>query len=285
MKNNNNDNIEKHEISKTVLEAYSNRPKTLVRNIIALVVIVGLISWSSAILDFDGINQQGLNVIKGVMNALLKPNKEWLFSLDANSTSIPFLMFETVAMAFLGTIVGAILAIPFAFLASRNITGDLGSYGGSLLVTVIRTFPVLILGLMFIKVVGPGPFAGVLTISISSIGMITKLYIESIEDIDKGILDALDATGATTIQKIRYGIIPQLSANFISVAIYRFEINVKNATILGLVGAGGIGFTLIAAMGAYRWTDAAACLWGIVVVVLAVEFFSTKIRHKLITGE
>ena len=138
---------------------------------------------------------------------------------------------------------------------------------------------------MFIKVAGPGPFAGVLTISVSSIGMITKLYIESIEDIDKGILDALDATGATTIQKIRYGIIPQLSANFISVAIYRFEINVKNATILGLVGAGGIGFTLIAAMGAYRWTDAAACLWGIVVVVLLVEFFSTKLRHKLITGE
>ncbi len=138
---------------------------------------------------------------------------------------------------------------------------------------------------MFIKVAGPGPFAGVLTISISSIGMITKLYIESIEDIDKGILDALDAMGATTIQKIRYGIIPQLSANFISVAIYRFEINVRNATILGLVGAGGIGFTLISAMGAYRWTDAAACLWGIIVVVLLVEFFSTKLRHKLITGE
>ncbi len=279
------DTVVERVVTNTVTESYNNRPKSVVRNIIVISALLGLTIWSSAILDFDGVNEQGVNVIKGVMTALIHPNTEWLFSLDSGSTSIPFLMLETISMAFLGTIAGAVLAIPFAFFASRNITGDLGSYGGSLVVTVIRTFPVLILGLMFIKVAGPGPFAGVLTISVSSIGMITKLYIESIEDIDKGILDALDATGATTIQKIRYGIIPQLSANFISVAIYRFEINVKNATILGLVGAGGIGFTLIAAMGAYRWTDAAACLWGIVVVVLLVEFFSTKLRHKLITGE
>ncbi len=269
--------------TQTVLDAHANRPKTALRNILVIVVLVVLISWSSAILDFSGINDQGIRIVKGILYALVDPNRDWLFTLE--SYGIPYLMFETVSMAFLGTIAGAVLAIPFAFFASRNITGNWGSYGGSILVTMIRTFPVLILGLMFIKVAGPGPFAGVLTISVSSIGMITKLYIESIEDIDKGILDALDATGATTIQKIRYGIIPQLSANFISVAIYRFEINVKNATILGLVGAGGIGFTLIAAMGAYRWSDAAACLWGIVVVVLLVEFFSTKLRHKLITGE
>ena len=269
--------------SQTVLDAHNNRPKVVLRNVIAIIVILLLVTWSSAILDFSGINEQGINIVKGVGNALIRPNTDWLFTFENHG--IPYLMFETVSMAFLGTIAGAILAIPFAFIASRNITGNMGSYGGSILVTIIRTFPVLILGLMFIKVAGPGPFAGVLTISVSSIGMITKLYIESIEDIDKGILDALDATGATTIQKIRYGIIPQLSANFISVAIYRFEINVKNATILGLVGAGGIGFTLIAAMGAYRWTDAAACLWGIIVVVLLVEFFSTKLRHKLITGE
>jgi len=271
--------------SVAVIEAYDNRPKIAITNTIIITVLLGLVLWSSTIIDYDGINEQGINVIKGVMSALVHPNTDWLFSLDGSGTSIPILMMETVSMAFLGTIAGAILSIPFAFFASRNITGDWGSYGGSLVVTTIRSFPVLILGLMFIKVAGPGPFAGVLTISVSSIGMITKLYIESIEDIDKGILDALDATGATTVQKIRYGIIPQLTANFISVAIYRFEINVRNATILGLVGAGGIGFTLIAAMGAYRWNDAAACLWGIVVVVLLVEFFSTKLRHKLITGE
>ncbi len=271
--------------SSAVMEAYSNRPPTAIRNTIIIVSLLVLVTWSSTIISYGGINDQGIKVIKGVMSALVHPNTTWLFSLDASKTSIPVLMMETVSMAFLGTIAGAILSIPFAFFASRNITGDWGSYAGSVVVTTIRSFPVLILGLMFIKVAGPGPFAGVLTISVSSIGMITKLYIESIEDIDKGILDALDATGATTVQKIRYGIIPQLTANFISVAIYRFEINVRNATILGLVGAGGIGFTLIAAMGAYRWNDAASCLWGIVVVVLLVEFFSTRLRRKLITGE
>ncbi len=271
--------------SAAVTEAFNNRPKTFVRNTIVISVLLALVIWSSSILDFGGINEQGINVIRGVMNALVKPNTDWLFNLNSHKTSIPWLMFETISMAFLGTIIGAVLSIPFAFFASRNITGEWGSYGGNIVVTTIRSFPVLILGLMFIKVAGPGPFAGVLTISVSSIGMITKLYIESIEDIDRGILDALDAMGSTTIQKIRYGIIPQLTANFISVAIYRFEINVRNATILGLVGAGGIGFTLIAAMGAYRWNDAAACLWGIVVVVIVVEFFSTNIRRKLITGE
>ena len=138
---------------------------------------------------------------------------------------------------------------------------------------------------MFIRVTGPGPFAGVMTSGVASIGMMTKLYIESIEDIDKGVLEALDATGANLLQKIRYGILPQLSANFISNSIYRFEINVRNATILGLVGAGGIGFTLISAMNAYRWRDAAAALWGIVVVVLIIEFISTRIRKKITSGE
>lgn len=165
---------------------------------------------------------------------------------------IPYQIYETISIAFLGTMLGAILAVPLAFLSSRNITGRLYSTAGVLAVTMIRTFPVFILGLMFIRVTGPGPFAGVMTIGVTSIGMITKLYVESIEDIDKGVLEALDATGATTLQKIRYGILPQLSANFISNSIYRFEINVRNATILGIVGAGGIGFTLIAAMNAYR---------------------------------
>ncbi len=133
---------------------------------------------------------------------------------------------------------------------------------------------------MFVRVSGPGPLTGVLTIGVLSIGMISKMYIEVIEDIDPGILQALDASGASLFQKIRFGIIPQLTANFISVMIYRFEINVKNATVLGIVGAGGIGFTLLSAMSAFRWQDASAALWGIIIVVLFVEYFSTKIRKN-----
>jgi phosphonate transport system permease protein len=137
---------------------------------------------------------------------------------------------------------------------------------------------------MFIRVTGPGPFAGVLTLSVTSIGMIAKLYIEAIEELDQGIIEALDAAGCTGFQKIRYGILPQLTTNFLSTTIYRFEINLKNASVLGLVGAGGIGAPLIFAMTAYNWHEVGAILIGLIVLVLLVEFFSGKIRNKLARG-
>jgi phosphonate transport system permease protein len=264
-------------------KAFNDAPNRTLRNIIIGIVLLSLLIWSAAAIQYNGINEIGVNNVKNVLRALIHPNWDWI--LTFTGTSVPKLMLETIAIGWLGTILGAILAIPFAFLSSRNITGNMVSYGGSALTTMIRTFPVFVLGLMFVKTVGLGPFAGVLTIGVSSIGMITKLYVESIEDIDKGILDALDASGASTLQKIRYGIIPQLSANFISTAIYRFEINVRNATVLGLVGAGGIGFTLLQALGNNRWSDAAACLWGIIVVVLIIEYISTTLRNKISRGE
>lgn len=263
----------------TVQETYDKQPKTWIIVLISVTVVIGLTIWSSSVLRFRNINPQGVQIVIGIFNAFLNPNIDWLTRFDR--VGIPRQMLETVAIAFLGTLLGAILALPFAFLSSRNITRYF-SIIGIISVTMIRTFPIFILGLMFIKVTGPGPFAGVMTIGLASIGMMTKLYVESIEDIDKGILEALDATGATTFQKIRYGIIPQLFANFISNTIYRFDINIRNATVLGLVGAGGIGSTLIWALRSGRWPDAAAALIGIIVVVLVIEFFSTKLRRKIV---
>lgn len=268
----------------TIDEVLELEPNNTLRNIIIAIGFLIVFFWSLQTFNFKGINENGITIVRGLIASLTQPNTDWLFNFSTSGTSIPMLMFETICIAFLGTIIGAILAIPFAFFSSRNIVKG-ASYLGIIAITMVRTFPVFILGLMFIKVAGPGPFAGVLTIGVSSVGMITKLYIEAIEDIDRGILDALDSAGCTMIQKVRYGIIPQLSADFISTAIYRFEINVRNATVLGLVGAGGIGSTLIFAMGAYRWSDAAACLYGIIVVVLIIEFVSTSIRRRLATGE
>jgi len=267
-----------------VQSMYQKRPKTLARDITLLIFFTIVIVWSTQTIHFDGLNPAGIVISRSILDALTKPNLEWLLNFG-EGTSIPKLMLETVAMAFLGTILGAILAIPFAFLSARNITGRFASFFGNTLIGMIRTFPIFILGLMFIRVTGPGPLAGVLTIGISSIGMISKLYVEIIEDIDSGIIMALDATGANSFQKIRYGIIPQLTPNFISTAIYRFEINVRNATILSLVGAGGIGFTLTAALAVYRWVDAAAALWGIVIVVLVIEVISNKVRSMLVSGD
>jgi phosphonate transport system permease protein len=271
----------------SVDEVLALEPNHTIRNIVIGIFVLVALIWSMSAVDLKGVNEDGARIISMIVNGILHPNLEWLFQLDPSKTSVPWKMIETISIAFLGTIIGSVLAIPFAFFSSRNIVRG-WSYLGIIAITMVRTFPVFILGLMFIKVTGPGAFAGVLTIGVSSVGMITKLYIEAIEDIDRGILDALDSAGCTAIQKIRYGIIPQLSADFISTAIYRFEINVRNATVLGLVGAGGIGMILIPAMAAgtvVRWKDAGAALYGIVVIVLIIEFVSTTIRKKLARGE
>lgn len=115
--------------------------------------------------------------------------------------------------------------------------------------------------------------------------MISKMYTTAIEDLDTRILESLDAAGCNTFQKIRYGILPQLTANFISTIIYRFDINLKDATTLGIVGAGGIGASLIQAINSRRWGIVGAFLCGMIALMLVIEFVSTRIRAKLAHGE
>jgi len=268
-------------MSPAVIDAYNARPRHTVRNILTGSVVLFLLIWSLEVVNYPGLFDSGLIIAKNMVRALANPSWHLIFSFAVDS--IPFLMFETLGIAFLGTLLGAILSLPFAFLTAKNIVGKF-SYIGSTVITAIRSFPFFLLALMFVRVSGPGPMTGVLTIGVLSIGMISKMYIEVIEDIDPGIIQSLNAMGATGYQKIRYGIIPQLTASIISVVIYRFEINVKNATVLGIVGAGGIGVTLLNAMNAGRWRDASAALWGIIVVVLIVDFLSTKIRKTLVNG-
>ena len=193
-------------------------------------------------------------------------------------------MLETICIAFLGTLVGSILAIPFAFLSSTNIVPKPVALIFRTLIMAIRTVPTLIYGLMFIRVTGPGAFTGLLTMSVASIGMISKLYIEAIEDLDYKILESLDASGCNFYQKIRFGILPQLIPSFISTVIYRFDMNLRDATVLGMVGAGGIGSPLMFAMSAYKWNEVGAILCGLIILVLFIEFVSTKIRTRLARG-
>jgi phosphonate transport system permease protein len=151
-------------------------------------------------------------------------------------------------------------------------------------ILLIRTIPTLVWALVWIRVTGPGAFCGVVTQSICSIGMISKMYINAIEDLDTRILESLDAAGCTTFQKIRYGILPQLYANFISTIIYRFDINIKDATTLGIVGAGGIGAALIQCINSRRWSMVGAFIFGMILLMFVIELFSTKVRKKLARG-
>lgn len=269
-------------MSEKIKKTYQERPRTLLRNVIIALVLLVILYWSTTSIDYKGLDQRGTEIAKNIFRAIFNPDVELLFRVEERG--VPFLLLETMGIALLGTIIGSILAIPMAFLASRNIMPKPISVAAMFATAAIRTFPALVYGLMFIRVTGPGPFAGVLTLSVTSIGMVSKLYIESIEDLDKGILESLDAAGCNTFEKVRYGILPQLMTNFLSTSIYRFEINVKNASILGLVGAGGIGAPLLFAMSAYRWSEVGSILIGLVVLVLVIEQISSRIRIKLARG-
>jgi phosphonate transport system permease protein len=269
-------------MNERIAKAYEQRPKTWLAQLVITLIVVSLLAWSGSTIKFGGATLNGGQVAISIIAGIFNPATELL--LNFTTKGVPYLLLETVCIAFLGTIVGAVIAIPLAFLSASNLTPKPIAFLGRLVIMAIRTVPSLVYGLMFIRVTGPGAFAGLLTMSLSSIGMISKMYIEAIEDLDVRVLESLDAAGCSTWQKIRYGILPQLMPNFASTAIYRFDINLRDATVLGLVGAGGIGAPLIFAMTSYRWNEAGAVLAGLIVLVLLVEWISTKIRVKLARG-
>ena len=265
-----------------IQQQLEKQPKTWIFQVIGALIFVILVAWSSGTVKFNGFAAGGTEIANKIIGGIFQPDLNFLFNLT--NQGVPYLLLETMCIAFLGTIVGAILAIPVAFLSATNIVPRPVALIGRFIIMAIRTIPAFVYGLMFIRVTGPGPFAGLLTMSLCSIGMVSKMYIESIEDIDTRILESLDACGCTTFQKIRYGILPQLMPDFASTIIYRFDMNLRDATVLGLVGAGGIGAPLIFAMNAYRWHEVGAILAGLIVLVLIIEWFSGKIRVKLARG-
>ena len=266
----------------TVAEMYANRPRKWVLYLAIVLLIVVMVGWSASDIKFTGLTVTGTEVAKGVLHGVFSPDKALLFG--TSDTDVPYLLLQTIAIAVLGTLIGAVLAIPFAFLASFNIMPKPVAYAVRVLILMIRTIPSIVWALMWVRVTGPGAACGVITQSICSIGMISKMYITAIEDLDTHILESLDAMGCTPFQKIRYGVIPQLTASFISTTIYRFDINLKDATTLGIVGAGGIGASLVQCLNSRRWAMVGAFVWGLMVLVLIIELVSTRIRRKLAHG-
>ncbi len=266
----------------TIQEAYEARPRLWWLYTLILLIVVALLGWSGTTVEWKGFASKGIEVAKGVGNGLLHPDTNLLFNLT--DQGVPYQLFQTVAIAVLGTLIGGILAVPFSFLASDKIVPKPVAFIANALILLIRTIPSLVWALVWIRVTGPNAFCGVVTQSVCSIGMISKMYITAIEDIDTRILESLDASGCTTFQKIRYGILPQIIPNFISTVIYRFDINVKDATTLGIVGGGGIGAALIQCINSSRWSMVGAYLCGMVVLMLFIELFSTKIRNRLTRG-
>ena len=281
----------------SIEETYAQRPRRWwVYTLIVLVVALILV-WSASGVHYKGIANKGSEVAQGIVRGLTTPNWDLLLGRITEDTTttkilgitistegVPYLLFQTIAIAFLGTIIGGLLAVPISFLACDRVVPKWLAKIFQLLILLIRTIPSLVWALVWIRVTGPNAFCGVVTQSVCSIGMISKMYITAIEDLDVRILESLDASGCNGFQKIRCGILPQIIPNFISTVIYRFDINMKDATTLGIVGAGGIGAPLIQCITSSRWSMVGSYLFGLIILMMLIEWVSTKIRNRLTRG-
>jgi phosphonate transport system permease protein len=266
--------------NKQIIKKLDSKPKKWIYNLVLYGAIIGTIIYSFVASEIQFRDTNLFFAFQSMVNGFLNPNLDFLFGLD--DASIPYLTLETISIAFVGTFIAAILAVPFGFLTAKNVVGKNVSKVGEFLLIIIRVFPEIALALILIRVIGIGATNGAITIGIHSIGMLGKLYAEAIENMDTGPLEALDAVGANTWQKIRYAILPQVLPDFLSTALYRLDINVRSATVLGMVAAGGLGAPLIFASELWEWNSLSSILIAIVLMVMTVDFISSYLRSKLV---
>jgi phosphonate transport system permease protein len=193
------------------------------------------------------------------------------------------LMGETLLMAYLGTLLGATAAFVLCFLASQNLTKSKGVvFFTRRLLEFCRTVPELVFALIFVVAFSLGPLPGILALAIHTAGALGKLFAEVVENIDMKPVDGVVATGGNWFHKIRFAVLPQVASNFASYALLRFEINVRGASVLGFVGAGGIGQTLLEVIRKFYYADVSALLVMIIATVMIIDAVTERIRHKLI---
>jgi len=193
-------------------------------------------------------------------------------------------LWDTINIATLGTFLGIILAFPVAFLAARNTTPSKIFVRpiALFIIAASRSINSLIWALLLVVILGPGILAGVLAIGFRSIGFVAKLLYESIEEINKTSVEALEATGASKTQVINYAILPQILPTFLGISIFRWDINIRESTILGLVGAGGIGLFLSSSLNVLAWPQVTLIIIIILITVVISEYVSAKVRKMLI---
>jgi phosphonate transport system permease protein len=188
----------------------------------------------------------------------------------------------TIEIALLGTGVAAALAVPLGFLSARNVAPPAVYYVARTALNFFRSIDTLVYALLFVAAVGLGPFPGMRAVVAYTTTSLAKLYSETIEGIDPGPVDAIRATGATGLQVLRFGVLPQVLPLFLSYVLYRFESNVRAATVLGFVGAGGIGLYLQTYLRMIDYPAASTVLLVTVVMVMVVDFASARIRARLV---
>lgn len=193
-------------------------------------------------------------------------------------------LWETLNIATLGTLLGLVAAVPVAFLAARNTTPSARFVRPVALLVIVasRSINSLIWALLLVAILGPGVLAGIFAIALRSIGFIGKLLYEAIEEIDANQVEAITATGASGAQVMAWGVVPQVAPTLAGISVFRWDINIRESTVLGLVGAGGIGVKLEASLGTLAWPNVTMLLIAILVTVLVSEWVTAKVREKLI---
>jgi phosphonate transport system permease protein len=240
------------------------------------VVILGAIVWSAVETEVSlGRMIEGLPFMWDFLRRMVPPD----FSVLGNAVRGAM---ETIQIAVVGTAVAALLALPLGFAAARNAAPPWLFYWARSLLNAFRAVDTLVYALFFVAAVGLGPFPGVLAVMVYTATVLAKLYSEAIEAIEPGPVDAVRATGATTLQVLRWGVLPQLVPQFLSFTLYRFETNIRAAAVLGFVGAGGIGFYIQTYLRLLNYPAAATVLLVLIVLVMIVDFASSRLRARLV---
>lgn len=245
-------------------------------NLVWLIIFIGGLFVST------GVTKTSLNAFftnfdqfSDIFVQMLHPN--WAYM----ETVIPLLL-ETIKMAVLGTVIGSVLAFIYSLLIARNIVKNKVITGIlRVIMNIIRTVPDLLLGAVFVAIVGIGPVAGILALAICTFGIVVKLFYEAIETIDPGPIEALTAVGANKLQIIVFAVLPQVITYFISYCLYAFEINVRASTVLGYIGAGGIGLYLQQTLQVFDYAKTGTIIIVIILVVVLIDYVSSKSREAL----
>jgi len=218
----------------------------------------------------------GIPAIADYLGRMYPP--DWAYSRALVDPTI-----ETIEIAIWGTVLGIVLGLPLGLLGARNIAPHPVLYGvARFILNSLRGVSELVFALIFVSAVGLGPFPGILALALHNAGMLGKFYAEAIEAIDPGPVEALQASGANWIQTIVFAIIPQVTPHFITYNMYRFEVSIRAATVLGLVGAGGIGFHLISSIRLFDYQETATVLIIIVLLVVITDYLGTRLRARII---
>jgi len=257
----------------------SETTATLARRYFVPVTLVAFTIWSFAAVGFDLERiRQGI-FVKPFFGDFIRGM--WPFNWDI----LPDVLRETlvtVQIAWIGTLLALVISLPLSFAAARNIaSGRTVGAAVRFYFNIDRSVDVLIVALVLVAAVGLGELAGTLAIAVHSIGSMGKLFTEAIESIDRGPVEAIESTGASRGQVVRWGVAPQVYPYIISYFLYRLELNIRSAVVLGLVGAGGIGFLLADNIKQFQYRNVSMILIVIVVLVMAIDAMSGRLRKKV----